>query len=58
MTIFSMLFVLLGVSYVSYLFMKFIVWLDGAEEQETESAVTEGVLLSEPTLTGQHKNAA
>ena len=37
MTPFTLFFAILGVSYVSWLIMKFIVWLDGADEVENRT---------------------
>lgn len=59
MTIFTLFFAILGVSYVSWWIMKFIVWLDGADQVDVDDGNFD--LESAPEmdeLVVQHRNAA
>lgn len=48
MNAFALFFAILGATYVSWLIMKFIVWIDGADEFECEEEPCEETLSAEP----------
>ena len=45
----ALFFAILGATYVSWLIMKFIVWIDGADEFECEEEPCEEARSAEPT---------
>lgn len=59
MTAFALFFAILGACYVSYLIMKFIIWIDGIDELEPEEeSVAEVEPAPVPVRVEHHKNAA
>lgn len=58
MTALVMFFVVLGVCYLSYLIVKFIVWLDGIDEPGAEENVTQEKSTLTPVHTAQRRHAA
>lgn len=59
MTPFTLFFAILGVSYVSWLIMKFIVWLDGADQFDVEDdAITVEPAPAPMAIHTNHKKAA
>jgi hypothetical protein len=59
MTAFALFFAILGACYVSYLIMKFIIWIDGIDELEAEEdPVAELEATPVPIHVDQRKNAA
>ena len=59
MTAFALCFAILGACYVSYLIMKFIIWIDGIDElEQEEEPVTELEPAPVPARVEHHQNAA
>ncbi len=59
MTPFALFFTILGVSYVSWLIMKFIVWLDGTNQFDVaENAIAAELAPAPMVFHTNHKKAA
>lgn len=59
MQLFTLFFIILGVSYATWWFMKFILWLDGGDHVDTDDSTFD--LDSESKMDKhiiQHRNAA